>query len=147
MARNGLNAFELVRYSPAYADDRFLVSDIVAVFIDGRDLVDILGDSAELERDGKSWAAGMPYDVVAPPSEHWRGRPVSGYCGAEGVAVLDAGCGVWECCGPGAAIEFDTDIVTWRIRGLDPFRFDRNAYEAQIAGLTDLAAVPQPTRR
>ena len=135
--RDAYNEFKLVRSRPVYVDERFLVTDIVKVFVDGRDLVDILSESVELEADDKSWATGMPYDVVAPPSEHWTGHPASGYSGTEGVAVLDAGCGVWECCGPGADIEFGADTVTWRIRGLDAFHFDRAQYEREIAALTN----------
>jgi hypothetical protein len=135
--RDACNEFKLVRTRPVYVDERFLVTDIVKVFVDGRDLVDILAESVELEADDKSWATGMPYDVVAPPSGHWTGQPASGYSGAEGIAVLDAGCGVWECCGPGAHIEFGADTVTWRIRGLDAFQFDRTQYEREIAALTN----------
>jgi hypothetical protein len=138
------NRFGLVRYRQHLADERFMVTDVVAVLIDGRDLVDILGESAELDAAGKSWSAGLPYDVVAPPSRHWLGEPMPGYSGSEGVAVLDAGCGLWECCGPGASIEFADTTVTWRIRGLDAFHFERAQYEREIAGLTHLSPVDGP---
>jgi hypothetical protein len=58
------------------------------------------------------------------------------------VAIADGGCGVWECCGPGARIEFTEATVRWNIAYLDTYVFDRSAYETEIARLPTIVEEP-----
>jgi hypothetical protein len=128
-----VNEFRLIRYRAEYKNGS--VVDGVEPVIDGRELSDLLEDRPD---DGSSWS-WMPYEVVAPPSRHWLGHPERGFGDARGLtAVLDGGCRVWECCGPGARIKFQRNRVIWDIPGPGPFEFDRHQYEAEISRLADM---------
>jgi hypothetical protein len=127
-----MNDFQLIRYRAEYKKGG--VVDGVEPVIDGRELSDVLEDRPD---DGSSWF-WMPYDVVAPPSRHWLGHPAPGFSKGDQVAILDGGCGVWECCGSGARITFEPGSVTWEVPGLETLQFDRSQYEAEIARLADM---------
>jgi hypothetical protein len=112
---------------------------VVAV-VDGKEL-----DRLVLEAGANNVAPGVPYHLVAPPSRHWLGEPNPDYEDERGRAVvIDTSCGAWECCGHLALIEISADEVTWRLDGLEPFRFDRTAYEAALEALAQRQAVPVP---
>ena len=100
--------------------------------IDDRDLADLL-----VEQGQDAGAGLIPTRLVAPPSRHWLGEPTPGISDGADVAVLEGGCGIWECCGVRASIDIGETVVRWNVHGLGTFTFDRTEYEQVIASVLD----------
>jgi hypothetical protein len=91
------NDFRLRRYRTEFASGDVLHQ--VEVVIDGVELSDLLEEVPDFI--GWSWIP-LSHEHVAPPSRHWLGAPPLDLRSGQLVAIADGGCGVWECCGPGA---------------------------------------------
>jgi hypothetical protein len=107
--------------------------DLVVPVIDGVPLADRLTDRAP-----GTWTS-----LVAPPSQHWFGHPVSDpYDADDGRAeVLTGACGESGCCGVFARVTVGDTSVVWAefsARGAPDlpdglsFEFDRVEYEAAL---------------
>ena len=103
-------------------------------------------------RDGVVGAGlAIPYEAVAPPSQHWLGQPDPAWSGPGGVVFLtmDSEVGHPLPGGLRAFLTFTGDLVTWRLvnivgwqadhqplyREYLTYRFDRPPYETLIAEL------------
>jgi len=90
---------------------------------------------------------GVTFDLVAPPSMQWRGRPH--YVEHDQAVVINGGCGNAGCCGVMATIQLEDSAVRWsdfvigysRPIELGPFEFDREVYERTIDQVASLPAV------
>lgn len=122
-----MNDFRLERYRAEYLGGD--VEHGVVVLIDGADLFSLVDEAST---PGASPGPWMPYEVVAGPSRHWLGDPAPGFLNGRLVAVLDGSCRVWQCCGLGAEITFESETVVWAIPGLETLVFDRLQYETEI---------------
>ena len=144
--------FELIRLQGLQYDDsgrplrRCPGPGAVATLVNGEAL------AANAWREGLVGPGlAIPYEVVAPPSQHWLGEPDSSWCGPGGVVfvTMDSEVGDPLPGGLRAFMEFTDDVVTWNVvnlvgweTGRSPvyrpyraFHFERIRYEAQIAGL------------
>lgn len=122
------------------------IVDAVAVFVNGRNLVDILRE-VELPfaaREGRLKLAGryvgLPPEEVFLPSPRLLGEPATYYDYLDGkIAVLGCVCGVVGCWPFRVKIELRDDVVlwsgfeqphrrAWRYDEVRPFVFDRAQY-------------------
>jgi hypothetical protein len=112
--------------------------------IDGTPLFHLFDDRAPgipavfLDRDGGQWGG------------RWGGSPRYVSDLRDGEVVLDGTCGYAECCGLFMTVRFIDDTVVWdefSAQGGPPipdglrFEFDREAYEATLAGFRDEPAI------
>jgi hypothetical protein len=143
-------SFRLQRWYSPYETGDDADRHFVTVHVDGEALWEVL-------QPYERYFGGIPYPIVAPPSRHWLGEPREGWVGDRGIVVVDGSCGVWECCGVTAHIEFTDDEAywavdrsgtdwdrLWRWRRLAWLRFDRPEYEAAISSLDGMEAQPWP---
>jgi hypothetical protein len=126
------------------------IVDAVNVFVNGRNLVDILRE-VELPfaaREGKPHLAGsyvgLPPEDVFLPSPRLLGEPATYYDSPEGkIAVFGCVCGEPGCWPFRVRITLREDVViwsgfeqphrsTWRYDELQPFVFDRMQYVSAL---------------
>lgn len=131
------------------------VVDAVGIFINGRNLVDMVRE-VELPfaaSEGRTRLAGkyvgLPVEAVLFPSRRLLGDREERYDDWGGrISVLGCGCGVVGCWPLRVVIDATEDHVTWsgfeqphRRRwdhdALGPFVFDRDEYEAALRGAPD----------
>ncbi|MGH2722499.1 MAG: hypothetical protein ACRDJO_13000 [Actinomycetota bacterium] len=147
-------------------------SEVVCIFVNGRELAEAVEQGSRAHRSGRDAASLFgppPAAWVLPPSRHWLGEPDPGLA-KDGWSVLyTCSCGDWECGALLTRIEADERVVTWSgfltpyeldllaedpgtapealggaRRELGPFRFDREAYETALRAP---ALVPWPYDR
>ena len=127
---------------------RELDADVVPIFVDGRDLVDLVRP-VELPfatAEGHSSIAGG-YDGLLP--EYWLELPEQ-YGGDGRAAVLSCKCGEVGCWPLRVRIAIDGQHVVWSdfqqphrpdwaYKGFGPFVFERGEYEREVARVHALA--------
>ncbi len=131
----------------------------VVIFVDGRDLVDILREYEMpfAQREGSTLIAGgyagLPPNDVLPPSRHILGDPRwEVYKDVDRVSVLECECGVPGCWPFMVRITVEEHTVIWSdfeqphrreghpsggwsYAGLGPFVFEREQYLATLQGV------------
>ena len=143
-------------------------AEVVCIFVNGRELAGAVVPVPGAHRSGRvpSSFGPPPAAWVLPPSRHWLGDP-DPRLAKDGWSVLyTCSCGDWECGALMARIDAGERVVTWSgfltpyelgllaedpgtapealggaRRGLGPFRFDREAYEAAVRAR---AVIPWP---
>ena len=130
--------------------------DTVRLLVNGRDLVELIGD---FEREFAADLAGsyglLPAVDVLPPARHFLGEPDPSYASDDGHTML-LGC---ECGEPGcwplqARIDATERTVIWRefqqphrpgwdYARFGPFVFDRVQYDASLAHAAGKLRAPE----
>jgi hypothetical protein len=142
-------------------------TDVVCIFVNGRELRDIVSAAQAADADATALYSPPPASWVLPPRRHRLDQPDPRLTKGRWSVVYTCSCGDWECGALMARIRIDDDLVAWSDflspheldllaedprratqvvgarRRLGPYRFDRTQYESAL-GSAERVAWPYP---